>query len=342
MASINDLATVAIATSSSSPGKPASPGPAITTVATSFPSTTTINHTIETPPPPATATAAATTAIQPMALDTPEPAAADVAVSAEPQAQNAIPAPAEDAAQPETAPPQGDAPESQAKKRGALIVLEGLDRSGKSTQVKLLQQRFIEDGRKAKIMRFPGRTTPIGKMIDAYLKNTSTMDDHVIHLLFSANRWEAARAIADLLASGTSVLCDRYYYSGIVYSAAKQNPSLPLLWARQPEIGLPRPDLVVFLNLDEETARQRGGWGDEVYEKKEMQMRVKELFVTLGAGGVQELGADTAFQQEREDLKIVDASADIEQVSDSIWARVEPVLAAVDKGDFGAEVRVVS
>lgn len=41
-------------------------------------------------------------------------------------------------------------------KRGAFIVLEGLDRSGKTTQVKLLEQRFVEEGRKVKVMRFPG------------------------------------------------------------------------------------------------------------------------------------------------------------------------------------------
>lgn len=41
--------------------------------------------------------------------------------------------------------------------RGAFIVLEGLDRSGKTTQVKLLEQRFVEEGRPVKMMRFPGR-----------------------------------------------------------------------------------------------------------------------------------------------------------------------------------------
>jgi dTMP kinase len=41
--------------------------------------------------------------------------------------------------------------------RGALIVLEGLDRSGKTTQVKLLEQRFVELGKKVKVMRFPGK-----------------------------------------------------------------------------------------------------------------------------------------------------------------------------------------
>lgn len=45
---------------------------------------------------------------------------------------------------------------SQGAKRGAFIVLEGLDRSGKTTQVKLLEQRFVEEGRPVKMMRFPG------------------------------------------------------------------------------------------------------------------------------------------------------------------------------------------
>lgn len=44
----------------------------------------------------------------------------------------------------------------EAHRRGALVVLEGLDRSGKTTQVKLLEQRFVEAGRKVKVMRFPG------------------------------------------------------------------------------------------------------------------------------------------------------------------------------------------
>ncbi|KAJ4340407.1 Thymidylate kinase, partial [Neurospora sp. IMI 360204] len=157
--------------------------------------------------------------------------------------------------------------------RGALIVVEGLDRSGKTTQVKLLEERFLKAGKKVKTMRFPDRTTPIGQMIDSYLKSQAQMDDHVIHLLFSANRWEAVKTITSELAQGTTLILDRYYHSGIVYSAAKQNPSLSLSWARAPEIGLPRPDLVLFLDLDEEQARLRGGWGDELYEKAEMQRR---------------------------------------------------------------------
>ena len=86
--------------------------------------------------------------------------------------------------------------------RGAFIVLEGLDRSGKTTQTTKLVQRIKELGRPCKLIKFPGilpictvdcsdRTTTIGKMIDAYLRSAKDLDDRVIHLLFSANRWEA-------------------------------------------------------------------------------------------------------------------------------------------------------
>jgi len=58
----------------------------------------------------------------------------------------------------DTATPAAAAPVSVSAPapRGALVVLEGLDRSGKTTQVKLLQQRFVELGKKVRLMRFPG------------------------------------------------------------------------------------------------------------------------------------------------------------------------------------------
>ncbi|KND86727.1 Thymidylate kinase, partial [Tolypocladium ophioglossoides CBS 100239] len=228
---------------------------------------------------------------------------------------------------------------SSARKRGAFIVLEGLDRSGKTTQVKLLEQRFVEEGRPVKVMRFPDRTTPIGQMIDAYLKSDIEMDDHAIHLLFSANRWEAVKQINALLAAGTTIICDRFYHSGIVYSAAKQNPMLSLSWARAPDRGLPRPDLVLFLDLDEAQARARGGWGGEVYEKAEMQRTVRKLFREMIDG---EAGGDEGLGDEGlGGLVAVDASRSVEEVAEDVWGRVREVVWPVDDGEAGRTVRVL-
>ncbi|KAH8775291.1 putative thymidylate kinase [Diaporthe sp. PMI_573] len=194
--------------------------------------------------------------------------------------------------------------------RGAFVVLEGMDRSGKTTQVKLLQSRLIEAGRRVQLMRFPDRTTPTGQIINQYLSSTATLPDQSIHLLFTANRWEAAPQIASLLSQGVTVVCDRYYYSGMVYSAAKGNPALGLPWARAPEVGLPRPDAVVFLDLDEEAARVRGGFGEERYETEEMQRRVRGLFWGLQRGEVD----GVSFAEEAGDLAVVDAGGSVEEV----------------------------
>ena len=92
--------------------------------------------------------------------------------------------------------------------RGKLVVFEGLDKAGKSTQCSRLVENLRYNGYEVRHVRFPGkfechikwltysylldRTTAIGKMIDAYLKGEASQEDHVIHLLFSANRWELA------------------------------------------------------------------------------------------------------------------------------------------------------
>ncbi|OTB00245.1 hypothetical protein M426DRAFT_324467 [Hypoxylon sp. CI-4A] len=259
-----------------------------------------------------------------------------------------------------------EAPPLSKPTRGAFIVFEGMDRAGKTTQAKLLQQRCIESGREVRFMRFPDRTTPIGQMIDSYLKGEAEIEDHVIHLLFSANRWEAVKKIKAELEAGHSIICDRFYHSGIVYSAAKELKSLSLSWAKAPEVGLPRPDMVLFLDLEEEVARRRGGWGGEVYEKGEMQRRVRDLFWGLSMGDLgsavgskvprrnegERLGngaskaddggnEDGEFRQEEEDIQIVDADLDVESLSEKVWEHVLPRLEAVERGEVGKTVRTV-
>lgn len=124
----------------------------------------------------------------------------------------------------------------------------------------------------------------------------------------------------------------------MVYSAAKGNPSLGLPWARAPEVGLPRPDAVVFLDLDEEKARERGGFGEERYETAEMQRRVRGLFWGLKKGEVD----GVRFSEEAEDLLVVDAGGSIEEVAEEIWRVVRPKVEGVEKGYLGREVRKVS
>lgn len=121
------------------------------------------------------------------------------------------------------------------------------------------------------------------------------------------------------------MVIDRYYYSGCVYSAAKENPSLPLSWCRQPDVGLPRPDLCLFLDISAEAAAERGGYGTEKYEKKEMQDRVRSLFDVLIAGG------ESGQGEEKDDIVKIDASASLEDVQKMLWDKTRKVLDEVDR-----------
>ncbi|CAG8014862.1 unnamed protein product [Penicillium olsonii] len=208
------------------------------------------------------------------------------------------------------------ATQAQPTRRGALIVVEGLDRAGKSSQCEKLRDYLSQQGSPVKYIRFPDRTTPIGKLIDSYLRGSSHQDDHSIHLLFSANRWEVAKSIEEEIASGTTVIVDRYSYSGAVYSAAKANPTLSLEWAWQPEIGLPRPDLCLFLSISPEEAAKRGGFGAERYENETMQTRVRELFRTI-------------FEKQN-GVSIIDAGKSIDEVASEIQGAVAGCIARMD------------
>ena len=73
-------------------------------------------------------------------------------------------------------------------------------------------------------------------------------------------------------------MVDRYSYSGAAFTAAK---GLSLDWCLQCEVGLPAPDCVVFLAISPADAAARGGFGEERYETREMQTRVRERFAEL-------------------------------------------------------------
>jgi dTMP kinase len=131
------------------------------------------------------------------------------------------------------------------------------------------------------------------------------------------------------IAQGCTIICDRYTYSGMVYSAAKMNPLLSTEWARNPEVSLPRPDIVVFLDLHPDDAVKRGGYGDEAYEKRDFQEIVRALFRCLKESG----------REESEDMVVIDAGGSVEEVSQKIVETVRMKMAAVGRGEMGKKIR---
>lgn len=160
--------------------------------------------------------------------------------------------------------------------RGALIVLEGCDRSGKTTQSTKLVETLNNMKIPAKKMSFPDRFTPIGSIINDYLSRKIELPDRSVHLLFSANRWELEPEIRKQINSGVTLIVDRYSYSGVVFTSAKQ--CVDFKWCCGPENGLPKPDLVMFLKISAEEMAKRSGFGDERYENIEFQNKVDQNY----------------------------------------------------------------
>ncbi len=172
------------------------------------------------------------------------------------------------------------------------------------------------------------RNTPTGKMINDYLQGQAQQDDHSIHLLFSANRWEAAQRITSDLSDGFTIIVDRYSYSGAVYSAAKENPDLSLEWAWQPEVGLPRPDLLLFLSISSDEAAKRQGYGEERYETDAMQTKVRRLFESL------------LSMNHGHHVHVIDAGSSMEHVAQKM---LDPSLGLLSKGKLlGTPVKLRS
>ncbi|XP_063123113.1 thymidylate kinase isoform X2 [Rattus norvegicus] len=109
-----------------------------------------------------------------------------------------------------------------ASRRGALIVLEGVDRAGKTTQCLRLVTALCASGHRAELLRFPERSTEIGKLLSSYLEKKTELEDHSVHLLFSANRWEQVPLIKAKLNQGVTLVLDRYAFSGVAFTSAKE------------------------------------------------------------------------------------------------------------------------
>ncbi|GFP87326.1 thymidylate kinase [Phtheirospermum japonicum] len=197
--------------------------------------------------------------------------------------------------------------------RGALVVLEGLDRCGKTSQCGRLHSYLEESGHAVELWRFPDRNTGVGQMISSYLANQTNLDDRAIHLLFSANRLEKRSLMESKLRSGTTLIVDRYSFSGVAFSSAK---GLDVEWCKAPEAGLLAPDVVVYLDISPEKAAERGGYGGERYEKLEFQKTVAQSYKAL---------SDSTW-------KIVEATLSIEDVEKQLRQIVKECVQMCQNG----------
>ena len=142
-----------------------------------------------------------------------------------------------------------------------FIVLEGVDGSGKSTQIAKLREMFAQKGIESEYLHFPRFDAPyFGDMIARFLRgelgSIEQVDPYVVALLYAGDRKDAATMIRQWLAEGKVVICDRYVYSNIGYQCTKvadvaEREKLRewILSLEYDYFAIPRPDVSLFLDV---------------------------------------------------------------------------------------------
>lgn len=163
--------------------------------------------------------------------------------------------------------------------KGRLIVLEGMDKAGKGTQCKLLNEYLNKNGKKSQVLDFPDYTTALGKEIRKFLNGKNNFPLEVQHMLLSANRWEKKETILNILNAGTTIILDRYYQSNLVYGLSN---GLDLDWLANLDKGLPKEDLVIILEITSNTSNKRVINHRDIFEKNNnLLIKVKKNYQKL-------------------------------------------------------------
>lgn len=197
-------------------------------------------------------------------------------------------------------------------KRGKFIVFEGLDGSGKGTQIRLLEKKLLNAGRDVALTAEPTETA-LGGMIRDALAGNHMRTPSELAALFLADRiqhnTDTKKGILSLLDSGKDVICDRYYFSSFAY----QGIDVGLDWVMKMNLDCPdilKPDVCIFLDVDPDVCMQRIDSSrafTEIYEKastlKRIRSRFFEVFERLDG---------------KENIKIIDASRTPEEIAGDI------------------------
>ncbi len=198
-------------------------------------------------------------------------------------------------------------------KRGAFLVFEGIDGSGKGTQIRRLKKKLEEEGYPVYRTAEPN-DSPIGSLIHQIMIGRIQTTNDVIASLFVADRLDHIQndvnGLLKFLNRGVNVLSDRYYFSSYAY----QSVDLPMDWiirAHEPVSALLRPDLTVFIDVDPEITMAR-------IEQNRM---TKERFEEIGRQIETRKRYFEAFEKlkNEEYVLVIDGNRSADEVARDIW-----------------------
>ena len=204
-----------------------------------------------------------------------------------------------------------------------IIVLEGIDGAGTTTQAKLLCDYLEKKGLTCHQTKQPSDGF-IGKLLRNVLSKTETTNDETVALLYAADRTDhLTREVRPAQKRGEIVVSDRWYHSSFAYQGTieYQKVTDPMSWIREINRCAQTPDLTFFVDVSVKVAAERrrtAGRDHELFDDDEIQERVR-----AGYKRVLETLAGT------ENVVIIDGERSTEMVSKDIIAGVEKLLKKV-------------
>jgi dTMP kinase len=199
------------------------------------------------------------------------------------------------------------------KKNNLFIAFEGIDGSGKSTQIKLLSEKLKENGHKV-YTTFEPTDSLIGAMIRNIFNGRFAADDKTIAGLFVADRLDhllnETNGILKKLKDGYTVITDRYYFSSYAYHGVH----VPVDWVIQANslsAQLLRPDVNIYIDILPEVSMERlnGGRSSmDLYETLDNLTKVRNLYLDV----IERL-------KNEEKTVIIDGNRTAEIISSDIW-----------------------
>jgi len=148
-------------------------------------------------------------------------------------------------------------------RKGRIVVIEGMDKAGKTTQSRVLVSALRNKGKLCASLDFPDYSTPIGREIKSFLDGKRDYPDETKLMLLSANRWERKEIIDRMLSNGTILVMNRYYHSNLAYGVSK---NLELDWLMTLDRGLPKEDLCIVLEIRPTISESRSQHAGDLFE----------------------------------------------------------------------------
>ena len=203
--------------------------------------------------------------------------------------------------------------------KGLFITFEGPDASGKTTQIKLLEEYLIEKKGITPLMtREPGGTPISEKIRDIILdKANSEMSPVTEALLYAASRAQHVQeVIVPALEAGRVVISDRFLDSSIAYQGYGRDMGSIIADINAPATGGLEPDLTIFLKTDPAHMRSRRSAADEDRmdaQRLDFHMKVLEGYCAIAAA-------------EPQRVKTIDGERDIETIASEIRRLVDSLF----------------